>query len=207
MLNKKSFKMEIGPVSRWWHVLIAFLVFTCSIEWLDASFRVKRNVVEMGEMIQTAAPKIKNPEELTSYGNYCGFGGSGDPIDPIDSCCQAHDHCYDRARLGACTKEGLASTAIYLHAYNWKYDARSHQVVCQKGPFGHPDVHGHGEIRIAESTAPDMPTEGVACDQSVCVCDAIFTTCLNANAKFMEKQNVNPSITHKIARYFKGIFG
>ena len=59
---------------------------------------------------------------------------------------------YKPARLEACTKEGLASSAIYLHAYNWKYDEESKEVVCQKGPFGHPDVSGDGDIRISEST-------------------------------------------------------
>ncbi|VDI43950.1 Hypothetical predicted protein [Mytilus galloprovincialis] len=28
------------------------------------------------------------------YGNYCGAGGSGPVMDPIDGCCKEHDECY-----------------------------------------------------------------------------------------------------------------
>src|SRR5438067_1119330 len=35
------------------------------------------------------------PTTLADYGNYCGKGGSGEPIDSIGACCQAHDNCYE----------------------------------------------------------------------------------------------------------------
>jgi hypothetical protein len=35
------------------------------------------------------------------YGNYCGPGGSGDPIDFIDGGCLSHDYCYYRGSFSA----------------------------------------------------------------------------------------------------------
>lgn len=39
------------------------------------------------------------------YGNWCGPGYSGpkDPIDDVDSCCKAHDQCYDQRGYSACS--------------------------------------------------------------------------------------------------------
>ncbi|KAI8465476.1 MAG: phospholipase A2 domain-containing protein [Monoraphidium minutum] len=37
------------------------------------------------------------------YGNWCGPRyGSGKPIDALDTCCQAHDRCYDDSGYFSC---------------------------------------------------------------------------------------------------------
>jgi RHS repeat-associated protein len=36
-----------------------------------------------------------------TYGNWCGAGGSGTPINSTDAACMAHDQCYDNLNLNA----------------------------------------------------------------------------------------------------------
>lgn len=52
-----------------------------------------------------------NAGRMTRYGNWCGSGGSGRPIDAADAICKRHDKCYeanrrltskDYASLGSC---------------------------------------------------------------------------------------------------------
>jgi Phospholipase A2 len=39
-----------------------------------------------------------------TYGNCCGPGGSGTPINPTDTACMAHDACYAQAGFTAGSK-------------------------------------------------------------------------------------------------------
>ncbi|CAI2327853.1 unnamed protein product [Caenorhabditis sp. 36 PRJEB53466] len=49
------------------------------------------------------------------YGCFCGFGGSGKPVDGIDECCKDHDECYDTfERNKNCT--GISAK---WEAYDW----------------------------------------------------------------------------------------
>ncbi|KAJ6666064.1 hypothetical protein lerEdw1_000968, partial [Lerista edwardsae] len=48
-------------------------------------------------MIQCLIPGSRPLSEYNYYGCYCGLGGSGQPVDDLDRCCQIHDDCYGAA--------------------------------------------------------------------------------------------------------------
>ena len=72
------------------------LVFILSICPLTNS-----NVIQFGLMISQTL-KV-SPFLLNGYGCFCGFGGSGKPIDSIDTCCQEHDECYAKLETINCS--------------------------------------------------------------------------------------------------------
>ncbi|XP_072159519.1 basic phospholipase A2 [Bemisia tabaci] len=57
--------------------------------------RPKRSALQLYNMVLCATNC--NPLTYKGYGCYCGFLGSGYPVDPIDRCCKMHDWCYSAA--------------------------------------------------------------------------------------------------------------
>ncbi|KFP87909.1 Phospholipase A2, major isoenzyme, partial [Apaloderma vittatum] len=63
-----------------------------------------RAVWNLRKMIKCTIPNSHPFLQFGNYGCYCGLGGHGTPVDELDKCCQAHDHCYSEAeKLESCT--------------------------------------------------------------------------------------------------------
>uniref|UniRef100_A0A3Q3WJY1 Phospholipase A2 n=1 Tax=Mola mola TaxID=94237 RepID=A0A3Q3WJY1_MOLML len=56
-----------------------------------------RALNQFRKMILCVMPDSWPVFDYTDYGCYCGKGGSGKPVDDLDSCCQVHDRCYTDA--------------------------------------------------------------------------------------------------------------
>ncbi|XP_041084702.1 phospholipase A2-like [Polyodon spathula] len=56
-----------------------------------------RALWQFGKVIKCAV-STSNPLKHNDYGCWCGFGGSGTPVDQVDHCCKAHDLCYRESR-------------------------------------------------------------------------------------------------------------
>ncbi|GAB6023530.1 hypothetical protein CHUAL_008304 [Chamberlinius hualienensis] len=79
---------------------IAALSIGCSIHIIAGRVIVPRSLPEFGKLIYHITGR--QPLQFNNYGNYCGIGGSGHPVDQLDRCCQVHDKCYDRLRSSGC---------------------------------------------------------------------------------------------------------
>ncbi|KAJ8675617.1 hypothetical protein QAD02_011403 [Eretmocerus hayati] len=109
--------------------------------------RYKRAVTHLYNMILCATGC--NPLAYKGYGCYCGFLGSGYPMDGIDRCCKMHDWCYDATECPMFVE--------YFVPYYWKC-YRGYKPLC---------AIEHGEWGNSGS-----------CAQRLCECDRTFAECL-----------------------------
>ncbi|GAB6027977.1 hypothetical protein CHUAL_002203 [Chamberlinius hualienensis] len=78
-------------------------------KWPNGKSRFKRDIWQLYGVITCVTPC--DPFVLKDYGCYCGFGGTGRPVDPIDKCCMMHDYCYHRTPCH--------QTLTYFLPYDW----------------------------------------------------------------------------------------
>ncbi|KAF7995514.1 hypothetical protein HCN44_006621 [Aphidius gifuensis] len=113
-----------------------------------SSRRNKRSVVHLFNMVLCATGC--NPLAFKGYGCFCGFLGSGYPVDGIDRCCWIHDRCYDAT--------GCPTFIEYFVPYYWKC-YRGSRPICA---ISHGSWGGSG-----------------SCSQRLCECDRALSQCLS----------------------------
>nr|XP_020636883.1 group IIE secretory phospholipase A2-like [Pogona vitticeps] len=70
------------------------------------------NLIQFADMIRQVTGRLPSLF-YNGYGCYCGLGGSGQPLDDTDWCCQAHDCCYEKmSSLGCDPKMEIFSYSI-----------------------------------------------------------------------------------------------
>uniref|UniRef100_A0A3Q3WWD4 Phospholipase A2 n=1 Tax=Mola mola TaxID=94237 RepID=A0A3Q3WWD4_MOLML len=123
-----------------------------------------RALWQFGSMIQCAQPGV-NPFKYNNYGCWCGFKGSGAPVDDVDMCCQVHDRCYEASRKApGCT---AITDLPYISVYDFACSGQ--QVTCS------------GE------TTP-------RCEAAVCECDRAAAHCFAEATYNSENKNLDPNV-------------
>ncbi|KAK6476378.1 phospholipase A2-like isoform X1 [Huso huso] len=115
-----------------------FLAHSCSPVSVAQAALLPRALWQFGNVIKCAV-STNNPFKYNDYGCWCGFGGSGTPVDQVDSCCKAHDMCYRESRSIAECRPLVDSP--YITVYD--YTCTNKQVTCDSEcPFSPPPAQG-----------------------------------------------------------------
>ncbi|CAL1272880.1 unnamed protein product [Larinioides sclopetarius] len=125
-----------------------------------SSVRQRRSLMNLSSMVSDVTGRQSS--DFVSYGNYCGLGGSGQPVDPIDECCQVHDLCYNLSSKGAC--RSLGEKGVYQVDYQWSKE-KDGLAACDN--------------------------DQDKCKTTICMCDAMLTNCLKSNLEFYNSQNLH----------------
>ncbi|XP_062269243.1 phospholipase A2, minor isoenzyme-like [Platichthys flesus] len=69
-----------------------------SLLWSKGTIQ-RRAVHQFRKGIKCLVPDSLPVLDYADYGCYCGYGGSGTPVDELDRCrcCEMHDQCFDNA--------------------------------------------------------------------------------------------------------------
>jgi len=115
-------------------------------------WRDKRGALHLAGIVKCATHC--DSLSFQGYGCYCGFLGSGEPVDGIDTCCKMHDWCYTTT-----TCMGIEWQLPYFVPFKWK---------CNGGaPYCMP-----GKTKKSDRNS---------CSHQLCECDREFAMCLQKN--------------------------
>ncbi|XP_051888461.1 phospholipase A2, minor isoenzyme-like [Pristis pectinata] len=122
-----------------------------------------RNLWEFRKMIKCTIPGSKPLRTFNNYGCYCGYGGSGTPVDELDRCCQTHDYCYEKA------KKELKCTVLHNPKVTY------YKYTCSKA--GTIECSGKNSV----------------CQKFICECDRKAAICFSKAKYNLEHLNMDQS--------------
>ncbi|XP_067329000.1 group IIE secretory phospholipase A2-like [Anolis sagrei] len=85
------------------------------------------NLIQFAEMVRRATGKLASLF-YNGYGCYCGLGGSKQPLDATDWCCQVHDCCYGKMSELGCNPK----MEIYSYFFQSGTIVCGGQTLCQR---------------------------------------------------------------------------
>ncbi|XP_038066125.1 acidic phospholipase A2 PLA-1-like [Patiria miniata] len=110
-------------------------------------------------MCTTGLSLLSFERDYNGYGCYCGYGGSGNPLDATDNCCKTHDRCYEQS---PCSPSALWYTILYRYS---------------KSGCG----TAHASITCERASSYPWYYVGENCAEAICNCDKAAALCFNAN--------------------------
>ncbi|XP_068167403.1 phospholipase A2 [Antennarius striatus] len=122
-----------------------------------------RALWQFANLIRCPQPGV-NPLKYNQYGCWCGFGGTGTPLDGVDTCCEAHDKCYRAAR----TAPGCTAIADLPYVLVYDYTCSNQQVTCS--------------------------ATNNKCQAAVCECDRVAAHCFARVSYNPENKNVDRKV-------------
>ncbi|XP_053267922.1 phospholipase A2, minor isoenzyme isoform X1 [Pleuronectes platessa] len=102
-----------------------------SVAWCASALSINDKALnQFRQMILCTMPDSSPIFDYTDYGCYCGYGGSGTPVDDLDRCCEVHDQCYsDSMQHDECWP---IIDNPYTEFYAYSCDEASKTVTCGK---------------------------------------------------------------------------
>ncbi|XP_052610892.1 phospholipase A2-like [Peromyscus californicus insignis] len=121
-----------------------------------------RSLLQFYDVIKCTIPESHPLEEFNDYGCYCGYGGSGAPVDELDRCCQTHDNCYGQAMK----MESCKSFIDNPYSSSYSYSCSGNEITCsdKNDPCEDFICNCDREAAICFSQAPyNKENKGIKC--------------------------------------------
>lgn len=146
------------------HKMKALQIVCLFVVYLPFSHMSSRmqSLPQFRTMIQCMLPHREPILDFADYGCYCGYGGSGTPVDDLDRCCQVHDNCYGYAQQHPACIHFWESP--YFKVYSFRTDKREKVITCED--------------------------EADACARFICECDRRAAECFAKSPWIPEHQHL-----------------